>query len=181
MTPDLNPMRWQARLPESAAGYRPWLLDRGSLTRRIQKRCPAFSVRQVRQRSTRTGSAGGGLEGLKPRARALLREVYLCCGETPVVYAFSVLPLASLHGAWQGLGKLGNKPLGDTLFGDPRVRRAPLRFKKINRRHELYRRAGGRPGGAPTHLWARRSLFLLHRRPILVTEVFLPGILELRP
>ena len=138
-------------------------------------------MRQVRQRSTRTGSAGGGLESLKPRARALLREVYLYCGETPVVYAFSVLPLASLHGAWQGLGRLGNKPLGDTLFGDPRVRRAPLRFKKLNRRHELHRRASRLLPLAPAHLWARRSMFLLHRRPILVTEVFLPDILELRP
>lgn len=181
MTPDLNPMRWQERLPEFAGRYRPWLLDRGSLTRRIQKRCTVFSVRPVCQRRTRTGSAGGGLEGLKPRARALLREVYLYCGETPVVYAFSVLPLASLHGAWQGLGKLGSKPLGDTLFGDPRVRRAPLRFKKLHGGHELYRRAGSRLETVPAQLWARRSLFFLHRRPILVTEVFLPGILDLHP
>jgi chorismate--pyruvate lyase len=30
----------------------------------------------------------------------------------------------------------------------------------------------------PDCLWARRSLFLLNNSPILVTEVFLPGVLE---
>ena len=41
---------WQQRLAKNCSRYRHWLLDRGSLTRRIQARCPAFSVRHVRQR-----------------------------------------------------------------------------------------------------------------------------------
>ena len=179
MTPDLNPMRWQERLPERGGGYRPWLLDRGSLTRRIQQRCAAFSVRHVRQRQVRTASAKGGPAEIRQPMRALLREVFLYCGDTPVVYACSVLPLHSLHDDWQGLGRLGNKPLGEALFGNPRVRRAPLCFKKLSPRHELHRRASSLLPNAPSCLWARRSIFFLHRRPILVTEVFLPGILEL--
>jgi len=31
----------------------------------------------------------------------------------------------------------------------------------------------------PVNLWARRSLFTLHGQSILVTEVFLPAILDL--
>jgi chorismate--pyruvate lyase len=77
------------------------------------------------------------------------------------------------------LNKLGNKPLGAALFADPQVKRSPLQFKKLSRRHELYRRACRILPEPPAHLWARRSVFTLQRQPILVTEVFLPGILEL--
>lgn len=159
---------WSSRLSETCVGYRAWLLARGSLTQGIRRRCARFGVRDVQQRYERVG-----------RVRALLREVYLYCGETPVVYAFSVLPLASLRGDWRRLGNLGARPLGEALFGNPRVQRAPLMFRKLSARHPLYRRASRTLSHPPASLWARRSTFTLHGRPIQVTEVFLPGILEL--
>lgn len=173
--------RWQRRLAEFAGGYRPWLLDRGSLTRRIQERCARFSVRHVRQHHGRAMPSERRLVALGAHSRALLRDVFLYCNETPVVFAHSVLPASSLHGAWQALGRLGDKPLGAALFSNPRVRRTPLRFRKLNRRHELYRRACATLPNPPASLWARRSVFHLQGRPILVTEVFLPGILGLAP
>jgi chorismate--pyruvate lyase len=172
---------WYRRLAETAGGYRPWLLDRASLTQRIQSRCRAFSVRHVSQRRGKVASTEDAPVGMRRGARALLRDVYLYCGETPVVFAHSVMPEKSLRGSWQALGRLGDKPLGAELFSNPRVRRTPLRFKKLHRHHELYRAASRMLPDPPAHLWARRSLFFLHRRPILVTEVFLPGILELQP
>jgi chorismate--pyruvate lyase len=55
-----------------------------------------------------------------------------------------------------------------------------LRQKKLNRGHPLFRRACVALRTRPSHLWARRSLFALRGMHILVTEVFLPGILRLR-
>lgn len=170
---------WQQRLSESCARYRPWLLDRGSLTRRIQARCAAFSVRHVRQRHGMAMPSERRIVALKHHSRALLRDVFLYCGETPVVFAHSVLPAASLGGSWQNLGRLGNRPLGAALFSNPNVHRTPLRFKKLNRRDALYRLACAVLTDKPASLWARRSVFYLQGRPILVTEVFLPGIMEL--
>lgn len=170
---------WQNRLSESCARYRPWLLDRGSLTRRIQARCAAFSVRHVQQQYGVAMPSERHMVALKHHSRALLRDVFLYCGETPLVFAHSVLPATSLHGTWQGLGRLGSKPLGAALFANPRVRRTPLHFKKLNRRDALYRRACTVLTNPPASLWARRSVFYLEGRPILVTEVFLPDILEL--
>ena len=111
----------------------------------------------------------------------MLREVTLYCGEQPVVFAHSVIPRAGLNGPWHGLGTLGNRPLGAALFADPQVRRLPLQFKQLGPRHALFRRACGALARRPPHLWARRSVFVLKRQPILVTEVFLPAILELAP
>lgn len=179
MKSDSITLRWPPKLTESQGRYRPWLLDRGSLTWRIQARCAAFSVRHVSQRHGPAMPSERHAVGLGVHARALLRDVFLYCGETPLVFAHSVLPIASLGGSWQGLGRLGSKPLGAVLFSNPRVRRTPLYFKKLNRRNPLYLAACAVLPNPPAHLWARRSVFYLLGRPILVTEVFLPGILEL--
>ncbi|MDD5403661.1 MAG: chorismate lyase [Sulfuricella sp.] len=175
------PLLWQSRPPAALCPYRPWLIDSGSLTHRIQARCSRFSVRGLRLAMDRPACDEAACVKLNPRELALLREVLLYCGETPVVFAHSVIPRMGLHGPWRNLSKLGSKPLGAALFADPQVERMPLQFKKLSRHHELYRRASRILPAPPAHLWARRSVFTLRRQPILVTEVFLPGILELRP
>ncbi|MHB9117128.1 MAG: chorismate--pyruvate lyase family protein [Burkholderiales bacterium] len=178
MNNGFQPTDWSSQAPQRSP-FRRWLTDRGSLTRRIRQRCPAFSVRTVRQRLSRAGRHDALASGARKGMPILQREVFLHCGVTPVVYASSIVPLASLQGAWQRLGRLGNRSLGETLFGNPQVRRAPLRYKKLNAHHRLYRRACAGLTQRPSHLWARRSVFRLNGRPILVTEVFLPAILEL--
>lgn len=172
-------LNWYPHPPQPNCPYRHWLVDQGSLTRRIKEHCPAFSVRHVVQRFGKSARDEARRVGLQPRHYALLREVFLYCGETPVVFAHSVLPRASLRGAWHRLGSLGNKPLGAALFATPRIQREPMEFKKLSHRHALYQRATQLLAHKPPHLWARRSVFSLHGKAILVTEVFLPGILEL--
>lgn len=178
MSNGFQPTDWSSQAPLRAP-FRRWLIDRGSLTRRIQQRCTSFSVRTVRQRLGRAGRHDALASGVRKGTPVLQREVFLLCGETPLVYASSIVPLASLHGAWQRLGRLGNRSLGAALFGNPQVRRAPLRYKKLNAHHRLFRRACSVLIDRPSHLWARRSVFRLNGRPILVTEVFLPSILGL--
>lgn len=173
------PLIWHPRLPAGTCPYRPWLKHRGSLTRRIQERCAGFGVRGLRLSLGKACRDEADLVGLRPSEAALLREVYLYCGDTPVVFAHSVIPRRGLRGPWHRLGDLGTRPLGAALFADPLVRRQPLEFKKLGRRHALYRRAGRILADNPPFLWARRSVFVLRGRPILVTEVFLPAILAL--
>jgi chorismate lyase len=167
---------WLRRPPYGAGGYRTWLTDTGSLTSRIQARCAAFSVKLVFQGRRRVNRDERFLVN---RRRALVREVYLMCRRTPVVFAHSIVEPRELRGAWQHLTRLGTRPLGAALFADPRVERYPLRQRKLNSRHQLYRRACAALKVRPLYLWARRSLFTLRGSPILVTEVFLPGILDL--
>ena len=87
--------------------------------------------------------------------------------------------LANLRGTWRGLVRLGTRPLGAALFADPRVRRRPLRFRRLRPGDELHARACAATGKRLPALWARRSLFILGKSPILVTEIFLPGIRDL--
>ncbi len=171
--------RLWARAPVGAGPYRAWLTDRGSLTQRIADRCSRFRVEVVFQGLRRPTRDEAFLFADRGRSRVVVREVYLYCGDIPVVFAHSVTRPRDLRGTWKALTGLGSRSLGTRLFTDPRVQRCPLHQKKLTAGHELYARAVGAAPHAAAPLWARRSLFLLHNSPILVTEVFLPGILDL--
>ena len=176
---ETHPPAWHAALISVSYHQRNWLQDRGSLTRRIQDRCTGFRVQPVFQSLSRIYGDELDIMELRPSELAMVREVYLYCGNTPVVFAHSVVARRNLRGAWRGLSGLGNKSLGTVLFTNPKIRRTPLEFNKISRGHFLYDRACAKLSTKPANLWARRSLFTLHGQSILVTEVFLPAILDL--
>jgi chorismate--pyruvate lyase len=159
--------------------WRTWLRDHGSLTRRLQAACADFRVRRLRQVHARPHRDEPVSLGLRPQSHVLVREVLLQCGDTPLVFAHTVIPLGGLSGPWAGLEHLGNRPLGAALFADPRILRHPLECRRLDARHPLYRAAAAHLPHPPVDLWARRSCFTLHGHSLLVTEVFLPEILSL--
>ena len=171
---------WLPRLPRRNAAYHAWLTEQGSLTRRIVRRCRgAFRVRVLRFDLGKPCPDESGLLEFASDRLAWIREVLLYCGDKPVVFAHSVLPMAGINGPWRSLTGLGNRPLGEALFSDPRVERGVLHLRTLNRRHPLHGRLK-ETLAVPNDLPARRSLFSLGGHPILVTEVFLPDILALR-
>lgn len=172
---------WQPHPACTGARLRHWLLDRGSLTRRIQLRCDRFRIEILSQRIAAVERDECAVIGAPAGTRCVVREVSLNCGQRPVVFAHSVAALRTLRGPWRMLAALGARPLGSALFADPRVKRYALRFRRLNSRHELYHRACELLERPPAGLWARRSLFVRRGAALLVTEVFLPAILELAP
>jgi chorismate--pyruvate lyase len=168
---------WHGAAVGCDARLAPWLHDRGSLTQRIRERCGNFMVRPVRSGLARIAFDESALLGLAPHRLAWSREVFLYADGEPVVFAHSACAPQHLRGAWGAVRGLGSRPLGELLFSHPQVVRRPLHYKALHMHHPLCRSAVD--GGAPDRLWARRSLFTLHGAPLLVTEVFLPGILRL--
>ncbi|MEW6313967.1 MAG: chorismate lyase [Pseudomonadota bacterium] len=176
--PDSHRSRWLAP-PSPHCRYRHWLLEAGSLTRAIQSRCDEFRVRRIAQGLALPERDEAALLRLRERERCVVREVLLCCGNLPLVYAHSIMRRQALAGPWRSVSGLGERPLGAALFADPRIVRHPLRFRRLDRRHTLYQHACAALPQPPRELWARRALYTLQREPLLVTEIFLPGILEL--
>ncbi len=172
---------WNNSAIGADAALVPWLRDHGSLTQRIQQRCGQFAVHNVNSGLDRIALDESALLGIAPRQLAWSREVFLYADQQAVVFAHSACADKHLSGSWQALRTLGNKPLGALLFSHPLVSRQPLHFKSLHPHHPLYRNATALLPDAPQRLWARRSLFYLHNAPLLVTEVFLPGILKLEP
>lgn len=171
--------RWKRLAPSHTDPWRPWLAWRGSLTWRITARAGDFRVQVVRQGLHIPNEDEYRQLGQPTHRRALVREVVLHAGGRPVVLAHSIAAWRDLPGAWRGLRGLGSRPLAEALFTDPLVSRGPLEFVRIDSRHPLGRRARQVFGRALPVLWARRSRFLKHGRPLLVTEVFLPELLAL--
>lgn len=169
--------RWLKK-PFLARSFQPWLIDSGSLTARLQLRYRQFAVKPVVEKYARPIQDEAALLHLPAYKTALIREVLLLGNNQPVVFAHSVLPRGSLRGAWNGLGRLGNKPLGATLFANPKVKRTPLEYKKLPRQHPISMRVAGHMQTRPKALWARRSIFSLNCARILVTEVFLEQLLK---
>ena len=170
------------RLPARVRG---WLLDRGSLTARLQTRCPAcFRVELLHQGRERPRIDESRLLGIPPGRHALVREVHLYCDGTAWVFARTVIPLASLRGRNRRLGSLGERPLGAFLFAHPGLRRGRFELGCLSPGDPLFRRALGddaRADGVVDAVWGRRSVFWLHGQPLLVAEFFLPDLLQAWP
>lgn len=179
LTVHTAPRDWIARPPCLPRRLRPWLYDRGSLTRRLKARCGQFSVQPLAVGLGRALNDETRLLKLTRTQAAYVRDVRLLCAGQAVVFAHSVLPRAHLRGAWNGVAKLGSRPLGEALFSNPRIHREPLRFRKLTSRHPLFQRITRDLALTEATLWARRSAFRLAGRTLLVTEVFLPAILSL--
>jgi chorismate--pyruvate lyase len=173
--------RW-LKQPIQANKLQLWLIDNGSLTSRLQQHYSTFAVKPISVKYAKLIQDEAALLHQPNYQIALIREVLLMGDNQPVVFAHSVLPRASLRGAWNGLGRLGNKPLGATLFANPVVKRTALSYKKLTPNHALYQHATRHLAQEPEmmkprYLWARRSIFSLSCANIMVTEVFLPQLL----
>ncbi|MEW6163727.1 MAG: chorismate lyase [Pseudomonadota bacterium] len=170
--------RWKSTpaLAGAPAFLHPWLADPGSLTARIVARCRRFQVRVLREARARPFADERTLIGLPQGRSAWVREVLLIADDVPVVFAHSVLAPRDLTGAWHMARAIGSRPLGAALFADPGIRRGPLHAARLAPAHPLHRHAEAAAGAALPTLWGRRSRFCRQERPLLVTEVFLPGI-----
>ncbi len=173
--------RWKLHPALAAAPHwlRPWLTDPGSLTARIVSRCSRFEVHVLYEGRRLPFDDERTLIGLPLGRLAWTREVLLFADGIPVVFAHSVLAPQDLNGAWHMAQAIGSRPLGAALFADPSIRRGPLRVARLDERDPLHRRASAAAGTALPTLWARRSRFCRVGRPLLVSEIFLPGIAAL--
>jgi chorismate--pyruvate lyase len=163
--------------PILSGAYHPWLIDKTSLTRRLQQHFSNFAVQPISVTYAKPFYDEARFLGVPAHHRALIRQVYLMASGQALVFAHSVLPRKSLRGRWLSLRKLGNKPLGQTLFAAPQVRRMDMSYKKLSPQHVLYQHAVKGLPKKPAYLWARRSVFSLNGANIMVTEIFLPQLL----
>ncbi|WP_432724017.1 chorismate lyase [Jeongeupia wiesaeckerbachi] len=166
---------WHTPLCLAPPALRPWLTESGSLTARLVAHFPAFSVRVCAQGLAAPHDDEGRAIALARRSqRVETREVLLMSGDTPLVFAHSVLQHRALRSGFRPIGRLGNASLGSFLFATPTIRRSPLAWRQVDARHPLWRKAALHVANLPMRLWARRSLFFAGHDRLLVTEIFLP-------
>jgi chorismate--pyruvate lyase len=117
--------------------------------------------------------------GILAREKAWVREVFLRCDNKIWVYAWSVFPQTTLAGKYKSLQRLGNKSLGKILFSQSEVQRSAFEIVQIPSDNPVYQKVMREETTKPPILWARRSCFRCADKPLLVSEVFLPGAFKL--
>jgi len=154
-----------------------WLLDPASLTRRIRSACHgSFRVEVLFQGWARPQHNEARELGMRAGSAGFVREVHLLCDGAPWVFARTVIPRTTLTGPRRCLTRLKSRPLGAVLFADPSMQRGPVEIARLSPCDKLYPAAIRHLSQRPETIWGRRSLFTLGGKPLLVSEIFLPGI-----
>lgn len=156
-----------------------WLSDEGSLTQRLKNYCPGqFSVVVLGEEWVKPEPSEAQLLAIPQSQKVLLRQVHLKCAEQLCVYARSVIPLKTLKGKHRRLLFLGNKPLGEYLFASPSLQRSRVEWSKLSHKSDLFKTAVAESDQTHAAVWGRRSLFSIDKKPLLVSEFFLPVLFE---
>lgn len=176
-------LRAKGGLHRAPPAWQGWLSDTGSLTKKIEL---AFNQR------LEVIVLADELQNVLPEEsylfnkslqRCRVREVLLCIQGVPVVVARSVIPTTSSSGHNRLILKLGNKPLGAVLFANTYgLKSKTVRdIARLNRRQAIWRACQKKYPDLPPQLWARRTIYFLNGHPLLVSELFLPGLLLIPP
>jgi chorismate lyase len=154
---------------------RHWLALRTSLTAHLGAHFGAtVTVRVLSERHDLFLAAERELLGVTARA-GRIREVQLEVRGRPYVIARTVFPKSTARGLNRGLLHLGNRALGSLLFGAMRAPATLRQYASLTPNSTLWRTLRTHLPDDARQLWARRALHVLHGRPLLVTEIFLPG------
>lgn len=142
---------------------RDWLLDQGSLTRRLKRHSKHFRVKL--QSLTQIELNARQQAWLSLPAVVSERTVLLEADDKTCIYA------RSLFVSQQGFTSLGEQPLGERLFADDGWTRGDILLAQVE---------GSALGLAAQTLWARCSDFRAPgQSPVWVMEVFLPAVFDL--
>jgi len=175
LSPILKAIDWQPvlggipeQVPENLA---PWLIDDGSLTRKLVALSKdQFEVEVLRQDAATPDASEANALKMTQQTSVTIREVVLKGRGHPWIFARSILPMSTMTGRFAGLRTLSNQPLGELLFQDPSMTREPLEVACLPARVLSVPAA---LAAGDESLWARRSVFFLDQKPLLVSEVFL--------
>ncbi|MBL4711460.1 MAG: chorismate lyase [Gammaproteobacteria bacterium] len=151
-----------------------WLFDSSSLTARMINLCDNdFSVRLISQNRQIMDAEEASAMSLANVHSALIRQVLLCRGDCPLVYARTVIPVTTIQGAQRRYANMGSRPLGAMLFADRTMKREAVQVAKLPASHQA-----NSYSTIDAPIWGRRSVFRVASKPILVSEYFLPELFK---
>ena len=155
-----------------------WLSTKGSLTARLREGCPKIEVHILSERLEVPLNNEAIALKMHSSEQAWVRCVLLRCDQENWIYARTVISNFNSQNPWESLQKLGNKPLGDVLFETPSIKRTAFAFSKLPLATWPYLTKQLASGQKTLPSFARRSVFLQQDAPLLLTEVFLPGLFK---
>jgi len=158
------------------------LANNGSLTRRVRQACAGkFEVRVIDHLTVRPDPEERTLLKLPDEAQAFSRQVFLCCGQRPLIFARTLIGLTEQNRTLTAhIDQLGGESLGSLLFKDPHAIKQVMHLACIPRDHEFFNPLDLSAYCAEQMVWLRRSLYQYEGCELMVYEAFIafPEVLE---
>lgn len=143
-----------------------WLLDNGSLSAKLA--ASKAGVYRVQVLSEGYAQAHPVEQHWNACAASVFwcREVCLYLGETPVIYARTLMPADTPNPQLHAMRHLASRPLGDYLFQHPRLQRGDIQINRC-------------PANRLGLHFCRHSSFHLPKQAIFIAEGFCQNLLTL--
>ncbi len=139
------------------AEIKSWLLEQGPITKRI-KSMKEFRLELIQDELSDVNE--DEILFLNIHTKEIrVREVILYGNENPMVFARTIIPIATIEKGLKELGTLGNKPLGDILFEKDIFSKNDIVFATFYYGKSLF--------------WGRKIKYTVKDQPFSVMEVFL--------
>jgi chorismate--pyruvate lyase len=158
-----------------------WMGHKGSFMQRLKKFGVNTAVIKVLKQSWHYPTSDeSALLNIKPRQLVLVREVLISSPDNKWMFARTVLPRTTLTGAERQLAFLKDRSLGSVLFKDPHLRRSEFELACLRQGSAWYEKIIKLLALDASELWARRSVFHINSKPLLLTEIFFPDVAALK-
>lgn len=150
------------------------LADDGSLTRRIRTACSGrFEVKVIDQEVIQPDEDERALLGLHEPDTALCRRVFLCCDDSPRIFAKTVIGRTDKNEALiERVSGLGTKSLGSILFKDPLAQKRMTHLARVGVDHSFFSGIKMINTFDQEELWVRRTLYDYEQGELMVYEAF---------
>jgi chorismate lyase len=158
----------------------PWLRDPTSFMQRLRDHQVLQPQVQVLSQQWQYPTVEEAkLLSIPSRQYALAREVLITSGEGKWMFARTIIPRQTLTGREQLLARLKNRALGTLLFNNPGIVRQPFEFATLAFGTSLHKKISYHANFEVPVLWARRSIFQIKHKQLLLMEVLFPDLMEL--
>jgi chorismate--pyruvate lyase len=154
-----------------------WAYESGSLTQRLRDRYGnAVAVKVLLQRWCTPFLSERRLMGLPEQRYHLVREVLLHVDGTPLILARTIIPDSTIKAVNNKLAHLGNRPLGEIIFAYPKLERVAMDVSLV--KPSTWTDSVLVETDIQQALWGRRTVYGITHHQMLVSEFFLPAILD---
>lgn len=155
---------------------RSWLYEPGSLTQRLRQNYGAdIAVSVLFLRQCRPFITESRQLALPPFRYNLCREVMLHHNGRPLLLARTIIPEETLKVAHRNLAHLGSRPLGEIIFSYPDLERASMDIAHVP--VDAWQPAAAGSAAINQPVWGRRTVYVIHHRPLVISEFFLPELI----
>lgn len=159
------------------AAVKSWTYETGSLTQRLRSYLgSALTVKVLHQGWYKPFLTEARLLDKQVNPYCLVREVMLHANGNPLILARTIIPAETLKATHRNLSHLGNRPLGEVIFSYPELARLALQVSSVDL--TLWTHDVRSCVDITTPTPARRTVYVIAGKPMLVSEFFLPVVLH---